>query len=391
MAAWVTGGKSITHMPHIPALDAIRFLAAVIVMFFHTGWQNPFGAIPVDFGWVGVEIFFVISGFVISGSSRNVTAGRFIRSRVARLYPAAICCLTLDYAVTLICGSGWARSLGLSVFPSGRAWLASMTLFLNPFIVGSLWTLPIELAFYALILLLIAARATNRMVGLAYALIVVSLPYLAGAGLSTFGLMPFDVPPLGNGYLNLTFVRHGCFFGLGILLFLATEKNTAAISPMRGLMIALAILLSCLEIVDRAAELAPAYRHQVTAASLSVQAVLVFLAGILVIWAFAHYHTGTAPDRLGKKLLRKLGLMSYPIYLLHEAVGGTLIGYLDRQGMNPILAQIAGAAVVVATSLIVVSNLEPRAKTLLMRVVDPVIIALERLPLFGRRSTVPPS
>jgi peptidoglycan/LPS O-acetylase OafA/YrhL len=256
--------------------------------------------------------------------------------------------------------------------------------------VGALWTLPIELAFYALILLLIAAQATSRMAGLAYALILVSLPYLVGSSLSIVGLVPFDVPSLGYGYLNLTFVRHGCFFGLGILLFLATEQGAPPTSPMRRFMIALAVLLSCLEIIGRAAELAPAYRHGIAAAPLSVEAVPVFLAGTSAIWAFARHNTRINLGVRSRELLRKLGLMSYPIYLMHEAIGGTLIGYLDERGMNPILAQVAGAVVVMMASLIVVRYLEPRAKKLLMRVVDPVIIAIERLPLFGRRLTAPP-
>jgi peptidoglycan/LPS O-acetylase OafA/YrhL len=94
---------------HFPLLDPLRFAAALGVAVFHlTFWSWAWPSIGVApgfehyvaadlqfqsaasftwFGWVGVEIFFVISGFVIANSARNVSAREFLFGRALRLYP----------------------------------------------------------------------------------------------------------------------------------------------------------------------------------------------------------------------------------------------------------------------------------------------------------------
>lgn len=84
------------HKATFGGVDILRFLAAVMVMFYHYGfwvWAFPdgvsaraTGGIPphpemalVGSGWVGVQIFFVISGFVIAFSAENSTPLRFSR------------------------------------------------------------------------------------------------------------------------------------------------------------------------------------------------------------------------------------------------------------------------------------------------------------------------
>src|SRR5579862_6798985 len=96
-------------------LDLIRFGAAFLVMFFHFGfawWTKPANAVEATLhaalrpiaplasaGWVGVPIFFVLSGFVISFSAREKGWRDFIVGRCARLYPAAWICATITLLV----------------------------------------------------------------------------------------------------------------------------------------------------------------------------------------------------------------------------------------------------------------------------------------------------
>ena len=113
---------------HFPILDPLRFAAALGVAVFHlmfwswagsstgvapgfehyvsAGLQFQSAAPFTWFGWVGVEIFFVISGFVIANSASNVSAREFLVGRALRLYPAVWVCSTLTFIVLLLFASG---------------------------------------------------------------------------------------------------------------------------------------------------------------------------------------------------------------------------------------------------------------------------------------------
>lgn len=99
------------------SLDILRFAAAGGVMLHHyTGrWgvlealnlsrRTPLSESPwLRSGWVGVEIFFVISGYVIAMSAENTTASDFIRRRALRLWPAALICSTITALLLLATG-----------------------------------------------------------------------------------------------------------------------------------------------------------------------------------------------------------------------------------------------------------------------------------------------
>jgi peptidoglycan/LPS O-acetylase OafA/YrhL len=107
---------------HIVGLDLVRFASAAMVMSFHLGfwsWAAPLGTIRRLMrnlptfpeltlvawpGWVGVEIFFVLSGFVIAYSAEGSSALAFFRSRFLRLMPAVWICASLVFAV-LVAGN----------------------------------------------------------------------------------------------------------------------------------------------------------------------------------------------------------------------------------------------------------------------------------------------
>jgi peptidoglycan/LPS O-acetylase OafA/YrhL len=96
-------------------LDLLRFLAAIAVVFFHYAFRGyakgdlsvmpyPLLAEPAKYGYLGVELFLMISGFVIlmTASSNNLRV--FFISRVVRLCPAFWVCCTLTFLITLAIG-----------------------------------------------------------------------------------------------------------------------------------------------------------------------------------------------------------------------------------------------------------------------------------------------
>ena len=71
------------------SLNGLRGIAALAVVLFHFSLRRPFG---VDFGFIAVDLFFVLSGFVIAASydrrlASGLGVGAFLRVRVIRLYP----------------------------------------------------------------------------------------------------------------------------------------------------------------------------------------------------------------------------------------------------------------------------------------------------------------
>lgn len=100
-------------------LDLFRFAAAGLVMAFHlacTSWLVPSseaaelvgrpmafpGLLPLSsIGWIGVPIFFVISGYVIAYSASRTSASAFFMSRFLRLMPGIMFCATVTFALAL--------------------------------------------------------------------------------------------------------------------------------------------------------------------------------------------------------------------------------------------------------------------------------------------------
>lgn len=121
-------------MGRIQSLQALRFIAAAMVVLCHASPAFPTGA-------AGVDIFFVISGFVIS--QRRATPAAFVRARLVRIFP-----------MYLVCSAPWAAVAISQGLMTPQVALSSATLWpvygevVRP-VLKSGWTLSFELLFYA--------------------------------------------------------------------------------------------------------------------------------------------------------------------------------------------------------------------------------------------------
>lgn len=141
------------------AKERLNFLYANIV--------DALRAIGLDFGGFGVAIFFLISGFIIPYSLKNVETFKqrliFLFKRIMRIWPAYICGFSIGFAA-LYCY----EKLIKSAFPySIKEWLIQASLcrdwFWVPSIDGISWTLEKELKFYILIfILLLLGKLYNK-------------------------------------------------------------------------------------------------------------------------------------------------------------------------------------------------------------------------------------
>ena len=96
-------------------IDLLRFFAALSVVFFHYSFRGyaadgmsvmpyPLLAPGVKYGYLGVELFFMISGFVILMTVSGGSLRSFLISRAVRLYPAFWVCSTLTFLARILFG-----------------------------------------------------------------------------------------------------------------------------------------------------------------------------------------------------------------------------------------------------------------------------------------------
>lgn len=215
-------------------LDALRGLAALVVVLYHLttfmgdgpGLGGP-PAVSIWWGEYGVQLFFLISGFVILLSARRTRRpSDFVISRVSHIYP--VCWIALTAAIAL--------GVGLAVPGLAIPWrdrLLNYTLvqrFLGAANADPVsWTLQIELQFSVLVLvLLVLTRCclTDRVAVIAAsAWTAVSLVVAALARPHTLGVEPQDVEAFWKILLNLLLVEWGPLFSAGMMLLLARETG----------------------------------------------------------------------------------------------------------------------------------------------------------------------
>ncbi|MFI6011313.1 acyltransferase family protein [Streptomyces sp. NPDC051243] len=335
-------------------IDGIRLLAALMVAVHHYAgtdrldqpgnpvWDRPVSEIMptvfrfATYGWIGVEIFFVISGFVICMSCWGRTPRQFFVSRVIRLYPAYWFAIAFTTAVIVLPGV-WERLrareilLNLTMLQSGSA---------SPHVDGVYWTLWTELRFYLLFLVVVAMGLTYRRV------VVFCCVWGAAAMLapiSELRLLILVVNPVAAWYFIAGLVLYLMYrFGQDLLLW--------------G-MLAMSWLMGQMEVGRRidAVEHVSGWRGSA----------LIFTAFLLFMVAVALGYT----DRIRWKWLVTAGALTYPLYLTHYLAGTTLINRL-RDTMDPRLLVTVVIAAFLVLSWLIHRYVERPAARLMKRGMD---------------------
>ncbi|RRI01165.1 acyltransferase [Mesorhizobium tamadayense] len=344
------------HKTTFGGVDILRFLAAVMVMFYHYGfwvWAFPdgvsarsTGGIPahpemafVGSGWVGVQVFFVISGFVIAFSAENSTPLKFFEARVRRLAPAVWVCAPISAIVLLMVGLSWPTDAVVR--------LARTALFVpfEPWVDSVYWTLGIEIAFYAIVWILLRLGRFDLMERAAM---------IIGLGSTLFWCLYFAFGWTDFGetrWLQLTLVHHGAFFAVGVLLWLMRFK--AVTIPRLG--------FSALFLAGGVLQIA----SSVDVHSIKVEAAMPYAPPIIIFLAAVALMAWSLRLDLSWRGWRRIGLMTYPLYLIHDVVGAAMLGVLIRAGVPYLVSiPIVGAAMI-AASWLVAAEAEPRIRLLL--------------------------
>lgn len=348
--------------PPVIAIDVLRFCCAMLVVAYHYGdafWFQPgphvaaalsgfpaqgFGVPIAKAGAVGVELFFIISGMVIARSANGVRWSTFLYRRALRLVPAAWICATITLFALVASGQGDAAVFA-SWFRSIRFWP------IGEQIDGSYWTLGVELAFYLFVAASIGAHASARRIE--------CVGVVLGLASAAFWIVCLIVGPgahavMINQTALLLLLPHGCLFALGIAIeaVLGQGANRARLAWL-ALLIALAMNETAGHIGG----------WQPDPATLAAEMVLV--AGIALLLASGRLQPVMA-RWITPEAARTIGIMTYPLYLIHQDAGAIFLGGLMRIGVNIVPAIILTAGVALVAAWLIATRLEPRVRRLLV-------------------------
>lgn len=286
------------HNNRIFELDALRGLAALGVVLFHyttkyeqlshSGYTTLF---EFKYGYFGVQLFFIISGFVIFMTITNIKKPiDFIFKRFIRLYPIFWICMTITFLVTSFSQiERFQRSIAdyfinFTMVPS--------LLGFQP-IDGVYWSLIPELFFYAFILIVFIAKLLNH-------IILINFIWLFLIAISYFIDLPLPISII----LNL---KYGMLFIVGINFYKLYNDQGTAINHIQ---ILCALLLSFVG---------------------NDFLFGFFFLGFIIIFYMLSFRKLSF---LNFKSFVFLGEISYSLYLIHQFIGYIIIYNLIGLGVT---------------------------------------------------------
>lgn len=317
--------RSIALPKHMPGLDGLRGIAVVLVVLCHLFTQRLPG------GAVGVDVFFVLSGFLITGilireldNSGRIGLRRFYGRRLIRLYPPMLAVLLIAFVPgVLLIGDEHVRAtvsamLYITPFAQDLGWISQYAL-------AHTWSLTVEELFYLVwpfVLMAIVARRSLRESGWWTIAVGVSMllmnVVLEAAGVDELWLLRAGGMLIGCG--AAFHASQGCY------------APTWTAAPGAAGIAAGVALWGMLNVPSIA----------VLSASIGTAAVVSAIAG---------HSESTAARALSWKPLRWLGTISYELYLVHWPIivlsNAALVGLEVRRLLwvaTCVLASVALAA-----------------------------------------------
>ncbi|MDO6445293.1 acyltransferase [Colwellia sp. 1_MG-2023] len=287
-------------------IDLFRFLAAFGVMVFHytyTAFMEGYAPIAnfenfrevSRYAYMGINFFFIISGFVIFMSVKDGSAKKFVISRFVRLFPTYWAALILTSLITVYWGG-----VGFSI--TWPQFFANTTMINEAFnykpIDGAYWTLFIELKFYIFIWALLLCGALQYIQHiLAFTLIVSTaalfFPWAENVNMWT-GIFPHWSGYFASGCVLYLLRRDGINLyrmGLYILSFIYIIIQSVLFGSLMGKWFDIIFDSTTIILIN-----------------------LVFFA-VFSLTAFCK------DNHLRKRWCFYLGILTYPLYLTHQHIG----------------------------------------------------------------------
>ncbi|MFQ5560662.1 MAG: acyltransferase family protein [Nitrospinota bacterium] len=319
-------------------LDALRGIAAFSILLFHYFVVFKYiqkGKIPESiftFGVTGVDLFFIISGYVIFMTVKKNTHWKgFLVSRFSRLYPA--------YWVSILLTAGGLKM----VSPENRLLktevvLGNLTMVQRwmglPDVNPPYWTLSVELMFY-LVVFLFLFSGTARKIGKSGGILVAVL--LAGIILS-------HISANYSTFIkkNFPLFAHANLFYAGILFYIVNEQGNTILRAI-GLLSMLGMVFPLHSLGGTTQDFMGPIAHT-----------LIVSFYFLLFFLFVTGRLGF----IAKKGLVFLGDISYSLYLLHQTIGFIFILFFLEKGLSHTLSVCLTVFLVVLLSWLVTILIE---------------------------------
>lgn len=321
------------NKPRYDLLDGLRGVGAMLVILFHFGeaFASDWTTQMINHGYLAVDFFFILSGFVIgyaydSRWNNGMTAGRFMLRRLIRLHPMVILAAVLGVAAYLLQGSvRWdgtpaapcaiviALVLGLLMIPAVPNTIIDVRGNAEMFpLNGPQWSLFFEYIgslLYAILLHRLSTRWLRIWVIISgIGVIACTMANFSGGYTMGYGwsILGWDIIPCGGfvgGFMQMSFC-----FGLGLLM----TRGFKAGRHIRGAfwLCAGGLVLIC------------------SAPYLSIEGGVSRINGIYdlfctiiilptLVWLGAH---GITTDRFSTSVCEWMGKLSYPVYIVHYPI-----------------------------------------------------------------------
>lgn len=316
----------------VQLLDLLRLVAVAAVIAYHYGFRGPpaqgttqvalsWMASFAQYGFLGVPIFFVISGFVIAYSAEGRSAVGFAIARFSRIYPTFLLCMTLTFVAVL--------TMGPPQFETSLAqWFANLLIaapiFRQSYMDGAYWSLVVEVVFYAWVAILMAAKVFPRRLDL------IVLIWLA---ITFANELTIDAPIFERIFL----ADDSGFFAVGLMIY---EFYRGRRDAKLYIMFALSVGTAVFQCQHRATHIdsptGTSFDDAVIAAICLSSIAIIFIATLI------------EKLPLPANLVMAIGGLTYPLYLLHQQ-----IGYVILSTVQP--ASIAWAVTIIVSGIVLLS------------------------------------
>jgi len=298
-----------SNQSRVPGLDLLRLAAVAAVVFYHYGFWGPAShgvpqvAIPslatfAQYGFLGVPVFFTISGFVIAYSAEGRTPVGFAIARFSRIYPTFVFCMTLTFATILLIGGTnfevnfgqWTANLFVAAPALGQAYVDT-----------SYWSLVIEIVFYTWVAVFLSLGLFPRRID------AIILVWLA---ITFANELTIDAPI----FEKLFIADDSGFFAVGLLIYEHYRgRRDLALCGIVALSVGTAVFQAVHKLERLGVHTGGTFDKRIVAAICLVSIAIIFLA------------TRIRKLPLPAGLVLAAGGITYPLYLLHMQMGYTIL------------------------------------------------------------------